>query len=96
MEVTFTLGFLRQHPINWPRAEHEQLIMAMGHARSLDQALQHATPELIRWLRTDYRITERQIHLLLGQCIRYDIGNIFDSAYTMVAKVKKELLPNIT
>ena len=30
---------------------------------------------------------------LLGQCIRYDIGNVFDPAYTVVAKLEKRLLP---
>jgi hypothetical protein len=29
---------------------------------------------------------------LLGQCIRYEIGNVFDPAYTVVAKVSKRLL----
>ena len=95
MDVTFTLSLLRQPPIGWPRAEDEQFIMAMGNARPLDQAVQHATTELVRWLRVDYGLTEREIHLLLGQCIRYDIGNIFDPAYTMVAKIEKKLLPNI-
>ena len=39
-----------------------------------------------------YGLSEREAHLLLGQCIRYDVGNIYDPAYTMVAKVEKSLL----
>jgi len=27
------------------------------------------------------------------QCIRYDVGNIFDPAYTMVARMEKRYLP---
>ena len=30
--------------------------------------------------------------LLLGQCVEYDLGNIFDPAYTMVCKLRKALL----
>ena len=31
--------------------------------------------------------------VLLGQLIRYDLGNVFDPAYTMVAKIAKRYLP---
>jgi hypothetical protein len=30
---------------------------------------------------------------LLAQCVRYDLGNMFDPAYTMVCKVPREFLP---
>jgi len=38
----------------------------------------------------------RGAQTLLGQCVRYDLGNIFDPAYTMVCKVAKEVLHQIT
>jgi len=31
--------------------------------------------------------------VLFGQCIRYDVGNIFDPAYSMVARIEKRYLP---
>ena len=92
MDVTFTLDLLRGHSINWPRAEDDKYIMAVGNVRPLDQAVQHATTELVRWMCDGYGLSEREAHLLLGQCIRYDVGNIYDPAYTMVAKVEKSLL----
>ena len=92
MDVTFTLDLMRGDPINWPRAENDKYIMAVGNVRPLDQAVQHATTELIQWLCGGYGLTEREAHLLLGQCIRYDVGNVYDPAYTMVAKVEKSLL----
>jgi hypothetical protein len=66
--------------------------MATGNARPLDQALQHATTELMRWLAEDYTLDYRATSLLFGQCLRYDVGNVFDPAYTMVAKLEKQLL----
>ena len=33
-------------------------------------------------------------NLLLAQCVRYDLGNMFDPAYTMVCKVPREFLPS--
>jgi amidase len=78
---------------SWPRAENEDFVMAVGNARPLDQAVQHATTELMRMLAEDHGLDHRASSALLGQCIRYDVGNVFDPAYTMVAKVAKSLLP---
>ena len=91
MDVTFT-GWVhcKGQSITWPRAEDEQFIMAVGNARPLDQAVQHATTELLRWLDEDYGLDYRAGSLLVGQCLRYDVGNVF--AYTMVAKLEKSLL----
>jgi acetamidase/formamidase len=93
MDVTFTAWIHRKgRPIYWPRAENEEFIMAIGNARPLDQALQHATTELLHWLLEDSVLDERSASILMGQCIRYDIGNVFDPAYTVVAKMEKRLL----
>jgi acetamidase/formamidase len=93
MDVTFTAWIHRkQQSIGWPRAEDDQFLMAAGNARPLDQALQHATTELMKWLAEDYALDYRAISLMLGQCIRYDVGNVFDPAYTMVAKMEKRLV----
>ena len=52
----------------------------------LDQATQHATTEMLRWLKEDYGLNAKSASLLLGQCVEYDLGNIFDPAYTMVCR----------
>jgi acetamidase/formamidase len=78
--------------IGWPRAESADYIMTVGNARPLDQCLQHATTEMVEWLQKDYGLDARTAHLLLGQCVEYDVGNVYDPAYTMVCKVQKSLL----
>ena len=94
MEVTFTTWIHRkQRPITWPRAEDDTYLMAVGNVRPLDEALQHATTELLRWLEEDYGLDAIAASTLLGQCVRYDVGNVFDPAYTVVCKVEKRLLP---
>jgi hypothetical protein len=47
----------------------------------------------MRSLADDYGLNYRASSALLGQLIRYDLGNVFDPAYTMVAKVAKRHLP---
>lgn len=91
-DVQFTIKLLKSKTIIWPRAEDDAHIMAVGNARPLDQALQHATSELHRWLTEDYGFDGRAASILLGQAIRYDVGNVFDPAYTMVAKLEKKHL----
>jgi amidase len=93
MEVQFTVHVMKGKPIRWPRGENAEYIFAVGNARPLDQAVQHATTEMLRWLNEDYALDARGASLLLGQCVEYDLGNVFDPAYTMVCKLRKGLLP---
>ena len=92
MEVQFTVRLIKGKQIRWPRGEDAEHIFAVGNARPLDQAVQHATTEMLRWLKEDYGLDATSASLLLGQCVEYDLGNIFDPAYTMVCKLPKALL----
>jgi acetamidase/formamidase len=92
-DVEFTVELIKGKCIGWPRADDGEFVLAVGNARPFDQALQHATTELMRLLLGDYGLSYRASSALLGQCIRYEVGNVFDPAYTAVAKVPKRLLP---
>jgi amidase len=91
-DVQFTAGLLKGKTIQWPRGENAEHIFAVGNARPLDQALQHATTEMLRWLQADYGLDALAASTLLGQCVEYDIGNAYDPAYTVVCKVRKSFL----
>jgi acetamidase/formamidase len=93
MEMQVTLRVVKRRRIGWPRGENSDFIFTVGNARPLDQALQHATTEMARWLRDDYGLDGHEIGILMGQCVRYDVGNVFDPAYTMVCKIPKRVLP---
>ena len=91
-DVRFTVDLKKERRIHWPRGENEEFIFTVGNARPLDQCVQHATTEMLRWLEEDYGLDALGANILLGQCVRYDLGNIFDPAYTMVCKLSKALL----
>lgn len=93
MDVQFTVSVVKNTNIVWPRTENDDYIMAIGNARPLDEALQSATTELVRWLDHDYGLDTRAASILLGQTIEYEIANVFDPAYTVVAKLNKRWLP---
>ncbi|MGE5602434.1 MAG: acetamidase/formamidase family protein, partial [Nitrososphaerales archaeon] len=91
-EVEFTLRVLKGKEIGWPRGENADYIFTIGNARPLDQAVQHATTEMLRWLTQDYRLSIREASILLGQCVEYDLGTVYDPAYTMVCRLGKKWL----
>jgi amidase len=74
------------------RGETERDIFTIGNARPLDRALQHATTEMVRWL-AEMGLDIVAASHLLGQVVRYDIGNVFDPAFTVACRVNKKWLP---
>jgi len=93
LDVEFTVDLVKKKPIGWPRLETARHIMVLGSARPLLEAFQHATTELQRWLTSDYGLTERGAQTLMGQATEYEIANVVDPNFTVVAKVAKSLLP---
>jgi acetamidase/formamidase len=92
-DVQFTADVQKDQRIRWPRGENATHIFTVGNARPLDQAVQHATTEMLRWLQETYELSAREAGILLGYCVEYDVGNMFDPAYTMVCKLPKHFLP---
>lgn len=90
-EVTVRLT-VEKRSITWPRGETERDIFTLGNARPLEQALQHATTEMIHWL-GEMGLDVVAISHLLGQAVRYDIGNVYDPAYTVACRLAKTWLP---
>jgi acetamidase/formamidase len=93
MDVEFTVDLVKQKATAWPRLENDTHIMVLGSARPLLQAFQHATTEMQRWLMTDYGFSERGAQAYMGQALEYEVANVVDPNFTVVAKVRKALLP---
>ena len=47
---------------------------------------------MMRWLAADYGLDGIAASTLLGQTVDYDLGNVFDPAFTMVCRVAKKYL----
>lgn len=95
LDVQFTVHLIQGKEIRWPRGESETHIFTVGNARPLEQALQHATSEMVRWLQEDFGLDPQSIHTLLGQAVEYDLGNVFDPAFTMVCKLNRQVLESV-
>jgi acetamidase/formamidase len=91
-EIEFTVNVRKGWTLGWPRGENQTDIFTLGNARPLDQALQHATTEMLDWLIADYGFDPLTASHLLGQTVRYEVGNVFNPAYTMVCRLAKHWL----
>jgi amidase len=94
-DVQFTVRLLKNQGIGSPRAENAEYLMTVGNARPLDQALQHATTEMVRWLQHDLGLDAIGAQLLMGLAVEYEVGNVFDPAYTMICKMRKDHLHHL-
>jgi amidase len=92
-DVQFTVNVLKGVRSGFPRGENADYIFTVGNARPLDQAVQHATSEMVNWLHYGYGYSTAEANLLIGYGVQYELGNMFDPAYTMVCKIPKRLLP---
>jgi len=93
LDVEFSVELVKKKAIGWPHLETDTHVMVLGSARPLLEAFQHATSELQRWLTADYGLTERGAQTLLGQAAEYEIANVVDPNFTVVAKIRKAMLP---
>jgi acetamidase/formamidase len=95
MDVEFSVQVVKKSPIQWPRLENATHVMVLGSERPLLQALQHATSEMHRWLMQDYALSERGASILMGQALEYEVGNVVDPHFTVVAKMRKSILAGL-
>jgi acetamidase/formamidase len=92
MDVEFSVTLVKKTSIAWPRLENETHLMVLGSERPLLQAFQHATSEMHRWLMADHGLSERGAQILMGQAMEYEVANVVDPHFTVVAKIRKSIL----
>jgi amidase len=93
MDVEFTVDLVKKTAAAWPRIDSATHLMTLGSARPLLQALQHATAEMQRWLMAEHGFSERGAQVFMGQALEIEVANVVDPNFTVVAKVRKDLLP---
>jgi amidase len=92
-DVSFRVRIIKSKLITWPRGETADAIFTVGNARPLEQALQHATSEMLAWLEQDYGLDKVSASHLLGMAVRYDIANVFNPAFSVACRIGKNWLP---
>ncbi|MEO8243998.1 MAG: acetamidase/formamidase family protein [bacterium] len=94
-EVRFTVRVIKGKTQGWPRGENATEIFTIGNARPLDQALQHATTEMLDWLQQDFGLDPAAASHVMAMAVRYDVANVFNPAYSVACRLAKSALPTI-
>jgi amidase len=92
MEFEFTVDLISGRSIGTPRAENTEYLMAIGIGGSLDQALQRATTEMVRWLEGDYNLNSTESAMIMGFAVKYDVADLVGTQVSIVAKIPKATL----
>ena len=95
MDVELTVDLIKNYATRGPRAENADYLMSMGIAGSLNEAMQSATTQLARWLERDYKLSANESAVVLGTAVRYEIAEVVDPLYHVVAKVPKSALASL-
>jgi amidase len=95
MDVEFSVDVVQGQPIEMPRAENSEYVMAIGIGNSLEDALQAATTNMAQWLERDYKLNAEEVAMVLTTSMRYDIAEIVDPRVNLVAKVSKSVLSEL-
>jgi len=92
LDVEFTVTVQPGFATANPRLENAGYLMSMGIAGSVADSIQLATAQLATWLKTDYKLDDNEVAVLLGAVLKYDITEMVDSQFNVVAKVPKSAL----
>lgn len=90
--TTIRVDLIKQWHIDWPRFENEEMIMAIGSARPLEDATRIAYRELIRWMVSHYEYDQWDAYMMLSQCGKVRLGNFVDPKYTVGAGALKKVI----
>jgi acetamidase/formamidase len=90
--TTIHVELIKGWAIEWPRLENEEVIMAIGSARPLEDATRIAYRELVLWMAKDYGFDKWDAYMMLSQCGRVRLGNFVDPKYTVGAAISKKYL----
>lgn len=90
--TTIEVDLIKNWAIEWPRLETEQMIMAIGSARPLEDATRIAYKDLILWMEQDYGYDRWDAYMMLSQCGKVRLGNFVDPKYTVGAGITKSYL----
>ena len=92
LKVEFAVGLIKGYSTGNPRLENENYLMSVGVGGTVSDAIQIATSQLATWLKKDYRLNDNEVAVVLGTALKYDIAELVDTQFSIVAKMPKSAL----
>jgi acetamidase/formamidase len=95
VDVTFTVDVIRGYATPQVRAETKDYLISFGVSGSVPDSIQLATTQLADWIKHDYSLNDSEVALLFGDVLKYDITELVDPHFDVVAKVPKSVLATL-
>jgi amidase len=92
MDVDFSVDLIKGELSGQVRAETKDYLIAFGISGSVPDSIQIATSQLATWVKRDYKLSDSEVAILFASTLKYDIAELVDSKYNVVAKVPKSVL----
>jgi acetamidase/formamidase len=92
MAVEFQVSVLKGEALKRIWAENSDYVMVCGIGGSMNEALEQATTGLAAWLNSHDRLDDNDIAAVLGSSVEYQIAEVVDGKYHVVAKLRKQTL----
>lgn len=96
MDSTIVVELIKDYRTEWPRIESDEFLMTTGSAKPLEDAFRIAHTEMVRWICELLQISEMDAYQLVSQIALTPIANVCDTVYTVVCKVPKAMLGDVS
>lgn len=93
METVLLVELLKGKGPLWPRLESDTHWMVAGSSRPMEDAWRIANAEMVRWIAELSGLDLLDAYQLVSQVAEAPVANVVDTNYTVVVKVRKDLLP---
>jgi acetamidase/formamidase len=93
MHVTMLVELVKGTLTGWPRLETDGEWATVGSSRPLEDAWRISNVAMVDWLVELYGLDRLDAYQLLTQVSECPIANVCDPNYSVVTKVRKDLLP---
>jgi amidase len=90
--VQFSVQVQKGKNIAWPHGQNANAIFTIGSGRPLEEALQHATSEMIRWLVQDFDLNEESASIVMSQGVEYLVCNAVNEKFTIACILPRSFL----
>jgi amidase len=91
-DVEFTVDVIQGEQTPQVRAETRDYLISFGVTGSVAESIQAATTQLVNWLKKDYGMSDSEVAVFLGAVLKYEITELVDPHFNVVAKVPKSSL----
>jgi len=95
VDVSFTVDVIKGYSTPQVRAETKDYLISFGVSGSVPESIQLATTQLADWVKHDYKLNDSEVALLFGDVLKYDITELVDPHFDVVAKLPKSVMATL-